>query len=70
MKCIYILTILLIYACSPSSIDPDYSESEMTDEDVREEVDNVDAMLLKDKQRLDSMQKVLIEGINETTTKD
>lgn len=50
--------LLLAAACSSSTTE---SEENLTEAEITEEMDDVDAMLQKDQQRIDSMEKALLE---------
>lgn len=58
MKYTWILMLLLAAACSSSTTE---SEENLTEAEITEEMDDVDAMLQKDQQRIDSMEKALLE---------
>lgn len=50
--------LLLAAACSSFTTE---SEENLTEAEITEEMDDVDAMLQKDQQRIDSMEKALLE---------
>lgn len=58
MKYTWILILLFAAACSSSSTE---SDENLTETEITEEMDDVDAMLQKDQQRIDSMEKALLE---------
>ena len=59
MKYFLILILFLSFACTTTT--KDVEEETMSETEVTEEMDNVDALLKRDKQRLDSMEQALKE---------
>lgn len=58
MKYTWLIIVLFAVACSNPTTE---TEENLSEYEITEEMDDVDAMLQKDQQRIDSMEKALLE---------